>query len=710
MKLTDDARRGLIFAYFDPDGRLDAINATYLRALVETVDVAVVVVNGACTDASAKAIEDLGAALIRRPNTGYDIWAFKAGVDALADQLGSLDELIIANSSVFGPLRPLDQMIRTMAQRDVDFWGITRHAAIGNSRGAHRERAHIQSYFTAFRSPMLRSAAFTNYWRDLPVITGYADAVQAHEMVMTGRFEDQGFRWDTYIDTSDLEQFAENPIIGCASELIHRGSPVFKRRLLNLDTDALLSHSDGTVVADLWAILRKHPLVDMAALEEHVVRTMDMQTVANAVQDNVAIDEGPEHPIDGLTVVVEPGPMAERRLQTMLGAFDSSSIVLLKSKLSSSAPQTQPLQRFHQLATDDALVAAANVSGPLCYLMLEAGATRGTQDARIADDHRRHTLGDHAIEFRRIAAAFDQSAALGAVIAPPNLARTFFGRHGGRPNPRQADALHKAQAALGLTSPLPPTMPGTGAWLRVEALREWPTAREKVLAALSDAQQRQLASHDWLAILLAWLPRNGWWWKHASSRRTDSAQRALSHTMIGRLNAAIGTTDGEPFDAAIQRVDATQRVATMYFDVGSGFTHHRARQVTADPDDFVVECTVPSGVHGIRFDPDEGAGLLVEDLVVEPSTYRIAPLNGTRSGTVDFFPTQDPAYLIVGPCNAGDELVIRARRVERLAGSSQALALLERRFSRGGPVALARQLAVRSISKAGRMIRARRQH
>ncbi|MFA4841406.1 MAG: rhamnan synthesis F family protein [Agrococcus sp.] len=708
----ESPRRALVYAFHDIEGVVDDANLTYLAALVAEAERSVVIVNGELQPTGRARIEALGATVIQRPNDGYDVWAFKTGIESLGEELSGFDELIVANSSVFGPVRALADVLREMDARDVDFWGITRHAALGTrpvklGRTPRAERTHIQSYFTAFRRSVLASPAFAEYWRDLPPILDYADAVRAHEMVMTGYFEDAGFRWDTLVDTTELEPFSDNPLIGLAAAVLDRGCPVFKRRMLYISTEGLLAHSAGSAAQELWERLRSAPGIDLDALERHVVRTMRAEDAQRALQDFVRIDAGEAGSTAAVAAVVLPGPLAQHQLEHMAGE-GVRTVVLARDRDAVPAPPGLPADVI-RTGTAPAHLALSRIDAPLLYVLPSIAEPRHEADARVAHEHSSAALGWRADEVGRVAAAFEGSALLGAVLAPPSPARNFYGGIGGAMDEERRATVRSVCRALGADpAALGDTLPGGGLWIRREAAAAWSDAVDALPAELRDRAAKRLRPHDWTAIMVAVLPKLGWRVRRGLSRRLAETLVAISGAAYASINRAADAREGEGLEATLQRIDDGALSATVFFDLGPGFAHVTSRSFALRAGEPVeIRVRVPEDALGVRFDPVEGSGALVEGIAIEPDGLTIDPLNGSRSRGVDLFSSHDPAYVVGGTSAAGREIVIRAAQIVRLQADSSALELLERRFGAAGAVARARHLAMRVRSKAVRTLRRR---
>ena len=707
MRLAAAAPRALVWAFHDVDGVLDAANERYLRALLEHVEHAVVVVNGELDDPGRERVAALGATLLVRENRGYDVTAFECGIAELAPVLGEVDELVVANSSVFGPLHPLGPLFARMADLDLDLWGITRHAPAHPRAGRsspRAERAHIQSYFTVYRASVLRSEAFAAYWREMPEISGYADAVRLHEMQQTGYFEDHGFRWDVAIDTSDLEQLSANPLIGLAGRLVReRGCPVFKRRMLYLSTHELTSHSDGAATADLWTLVAGMPEIRDELLD-HAIRTMPAERLRRTMQETVWLDAdaADDEPLDAAVLVLE-GPLAIPALTAWSGELGADRVALVTSDPASGAAAMAVSLGAAVLeqGAEPAILAAIRLGAEHVLVLGDDGRPGWAEDARIARDHARASLGEGLPAVRAACAAFRADRTLGAIVPPAALGRRLVGSLARTPSRQARSLLDAASAGRAVTEAAPP-IPGASLWVRRAALER--------LAEIASQQQpaKPLEHPSWVSVLLQGLAPIGLRARTGLTRAAATTHIEIGDAALADVARAVGAGAHDTLGDVLARVGGRPLDATVFFDTGSGYRHAGAAQ-SSHPNGgpMRVEATVPDGALGMRFDPAEGTGLLVSRIRVEPGSYRIRPMNGSRAGRLDLFATHDPVYDISGPMNAGDIVTITVEHAERIDGSTHALERIERRFGPLGPLGRMRSLGMRAARKAVRVTRSR---
>lgn len=187
------SNRCAVVAVWDNEGKLRPYMEHYLLALTKICSKVIVVVNGKCEEEMKNHVEELGAECLIRDNEGYDFGAYQYGVMYLGfDSLKEYDQLIICNSSCYGPIASLDLVFDSMSRKHIDFWGITQW--VGSSWPTH-----IQSYFLVFERKVIQSDAFKNYWEKMLLVENRLEAIVCLESRLTRYFASQGFTWDTYI-------------------------------------------------------------------------------------------------------------------------------------------------------------------------------------------------------------------------------------------------------------------------------------------------------------------------------------------------------------------------------------------------------------------------------------------------------------------------------------------------------------------------------
>jgi rhamnosyltransferase len=220
--------RSAIFAHYDAHDEVKDYIVHHLRALREVCDQVVFVSTSSLHESELRKVAPHCQAAYLKDNRGFDFGMWQHALDRM-DPAGC-DELVLTNSSVFGPIRPLADVFDRMAPIDCDFWSMT---------DSEEQGYHLQSWFLVFRRTALQSEAFASFFRG---ILPYRDAIQvirAYELGLTRYLTENGLRPATLAAFAKLAQAVNastvergNPAILYPRQLIDLGVPYVKVQLL----------------------------------------------------------------------------------------------------------------------------------------------------------------------------------------------------------------------------------------------------------------------------------------------------------------------------------------------------------------------------------------------------------------------------------------------------------------------------------------------
>ncbi|MBM7824874.1 rhamnosyltransferase [Arcanobacterium pluranimalium] len=295
--ITSDAKRLGIFFFYDSQGIVDDYVDVLLADMKKNLSELAIVVNGYLAPKSYAKLRKFSSNVIVRDNQGFDVWAYKTMLEHYGwDKLAEFDEVVLFNATIMGPVYPFEEMFSSMASRDLDFWGVTTyHYYPGDPFGTMPEGyipTHLQSHFHAYRKSLVTSKEFQEYWDTMPMIVSYTDSVGKHEAPFTQRFERLGFKWESYVDTSDLADFTNQPIVFAAKKLLEeKRCPIFKRRSFFHDYDDVLNQSVGNATMDLYEYLRDHTDFDTNLIWNNVLRTLNMADLVRNAKLNYVLSD-----------------------------------------------------------------------------------------------------------------------------------------------------------------------------------------------------------------------------------------------------------------------------------------------------------------------------------------------------------------------------------------------------------------------------------
>lgn len=111
-----------IFFFYEKNGDVDDFITYYLADLNKNLTELVVVCNGKLSEQGRAAFSQFTDNIIVRENKGLDVWAYKTALDSYGwAKLSEFDEIVMTNSTLMGPVRPLKEMFDAMWEnQDLD--------------------------------------------------------------------------------------------------------------------------------------------------------------------------------------------------------------------------------------------------------------------------------------------------------------------------------------------------------------------------------------------------------------------------------------------------------------------------------------------------------------------------------------------------------------------------------------------------------------
>lgn len=223
--------RVALVCHHDPLGRLRDDLLHYLRTLRDAGFSVVLVSNsGALHPECMGAARTLCAAVLVRRNLGLDFCAWRDAMEYLGLPHTDTRQLLLANDSVYGPLRPLAPLLARIGDAP-GLWGLT----------DSRERGfHLQSYFLLAQADVLHSAAWQEFWRRVRPLPSKWLIVQRYEIGLTQGLLQAGFSCQALF--SGVEQSSgtgANPTLRRWHDLLEAGLPFIKREVLRNNPHAV---------------------------------------------------------------------------------------------------------------------------------------------------------------------------------------------------------------------------------------------------------------------------------------------------------------------------------------------------------------------------------------------------------------------------------------------------------------------------------------
>lgn len=166
--------RCLIYAHWDVNGIVDPYVLYALRRYRPTVERLVFVSTN--YQVRSRELHDLADDVVVRDNLGFDFQSWREGLRLVG--VDAFDEVVFANSSVYGPVWPMERVFAAFPTGRADVWGMTISC---------QHTVHLQSYFMAMSRSFLTSAIGRELWDDVVPFRNKSDCIEACELVWMGK-------------------------------------------------------------------------------------------------------------------------------------------------------------------------------------------------------------------------------------------------------------------------------------------------------------------------------------------------------------------------------------------------------------------------------------------------------------------------------------------------------------------------------------------
>jgi lipopolysaccharide biosynthesis protein len=224
-------KRIAIFAFFDAKSEVKSYVQSHLRALRAECSTVLFVSTAPLPEAEQAKLRPLCDAVILRENVGWDFCMWQQALATV--DLSDVDELVLTNSSTFGPIFPLGPVLARMAEEPCDFWGMTDNFEIA---------WHLQSYFLVFKRAAFTSPAFQQFFASVLPYRDKDQVIRSYEIGLTRFLQEAGLRpaafapigaWEkSEWKRARLRKKRRNSTLFHALALIELGMPLVKVQLL----------------------------------------------------------------------------------------------------------------------------------------------------------------------------------------------------------------------------------------------------------------------------------------------------------------------------------------------------------------------------------------------------------------------------------------------------------------------------------------------
>jgi rhamnosyltransferase len=220
-------KRTAIFAHYDHQDEIKPYVSFFLRRLRDVCDEIFFVSTARLSKGELAKVRQFAVDSALIENAGFDFAMWKHGMAKI--DLDARDELVLTNSSIFGPIYALGPVFERMARTGCDFWGMTESFEIS---------WHLQSYFLAFKRRAIDSRALSSFFAGVLPYRNKKQVIRSYEVGLGDFLIENGLRAAAVVPRAALLKASPklkrvcNPTCDHPVDLLRGGMPFVKVELL----------------------------------------------------------------------------------------------------------------------------------------------------------------------------------------------------------------------------------------------------------------------------------------------------------------------------------------------------------------------------------------------------------------------------------------------------------------------------------------------
>ena len=206
------SKRYCVFAAYNNENRITTELLFYLEELNKITDGVVFIMDNPIDETEEKKLEGLTIYHKCEKHNEYDFGSYKKGFFYLKENglLDDTNEIIFANDSCYGPLKPLNLFINKWEKENKpDFYGITINnfgLKYSSVPIVNCKFPHIQSYFFLITKNIFEKEFFQNFLGDVHHFDTMLGVVKTYEMGLSDLIVKNGFKLKAYFDFKDFDK------------------------------------------------------------------------------------------------------------------------------------------------------------------------------------------------------------------------------------------------------------------------------------------------------------------------------------------------------------------------------------------------------------------------------------------------------------------------------------------------------------------------
>ncbi len=212
-----------IFSYYQPNA-LKKTTKEYLRHLNEDCNYSICLISTSkINKEDLETLKEYCFEIIIKSNNGYDFGSYKLGILKYKEQRNNLQNILLANDSVLGPLFSMkDNFNKMNNENSCDFWGIADNCYLGI-------HSHIISFFVNFKKNLVNSDLLYKFFEDYHPISNRDSTIHKGEIALSKYLTGNHFYYDSLFSMNFIfQRLQENTKLLTENQNIMSDHPVLR--------------------------------------------------------------------------------------------------------------------------------------------------------------------------------------------------------------------------------------------------------------------------------------------------------------------------------------------------------------------------------------------------------------------------------------------------------------------------------------------------
>jgi hypothetical protein len=264
--------RVAVFIHYDRQGVVRPYVQRYVTILQQCGFSVVFVTNSErLQEASLAALQPFCTGILIRRNVGYDFGAIREALEVLELPRKNTESVLFVNDSVYGPLRPLSQILERIDFDKADLWGATESWQVCY---------HLQSHFLMAGRKVLCSDGWRKFWKRVRSVQSKEWVTRHYEAGLTQAVLRNGLVCNAIWRYAELIRDVDPSLLGGDDAQALRDPRVAARRKhARRIIDAGVSRRPLNPTSDLWRQLLRsgYPFLKRQLLCETLDGVFDIE-------------------------------------------------------------------------------------------------------------------------------------------------------------------------------------------------------------------------------------------------------------------------------------------------------------------------------------------------------------------------------------------------------------------------------------------------